>query len=102
MQCNYVSVDRSTASTANTFYAGNSINGGNNVNWVFGGFIELAASAYTFAANAVGLVAHHRLAIATAAYTFAASAIRFRARSTKVFFARTMRRTFRLRARPKS
>ncbi len=68
VQLNHASINRSTASAANTFYAANSTNGGNNVNWVFGGYIEAGAGAYALAGQNAGLLAHRRLPLEAGAY----------------------------------
>jgi hypothetical protein len=51
----YLALRRSAASPANTFYAANSLNEGENTNWVFGAYLECEAAAFAHAGNDAAL-----------------------------------------------
>jgi hypothetical protein len=74
VQVNGASISRSTATPANTFYAANSTDGGNNSGWIFGAFVSIDTASYAFAASSVGLSKTWRVSISPAAYAFAAGA----------------------------
>jgi hypothetical protein len=68
VQSNYLSVSRSTATPGSTFYAANSINGGNNSGWVFGAFLDCDAGAFAMSGQDAGLFAGRYLYCGPGAY----------------------------------
>ena len=67
-QSNYLSISRSTATPATSWYAANSTNGGNNSGWTFGARVNAAAGAFALAGQAAGLRAGRKLFGAAASF----------------------------------